>query len=138
MFSIPFSKASHETYLPPLPSFNSLSSGARKSDNLSVKSNSKRILNLLVIGLTSGVIHTSVFGILPCGQIDVAAQIGIPSSEFQIVDAKMSADFKQMFAFVKLKNSLKIYIFENDIFPAYSLSLLNVAVKHGLILNTMV
>ncbi|KAG4075627.1 hypothetical protein HA402_003452 [Bradysia odoriphaga] len=129
---------SHETYLPQLPSFNSLSSGARKSDNVSTKSSSKRILNLLVIGLTSGVVHTSVFGILPCGQIDVAAQIKIPSHEFQIVDAKMSADFKQTFVFVKLSTSMKIYIFENDIFPTYSLPLLNVAVKHGLILNTMV
>lgn len=91
-----------------------------------------------MIGLESGVIHTSVFGILPCGQIDVAAQIKIPSNEFQIVDAKMSADFKQIFAFVKLKHRLKIYIFENDIFPTHSLPLLNVAVKHGLILNTMV
>lgn len=91
-----------------------------------------------MIGLTSGVIHTSVFGILPCGQIDVAAQIKIPSNEFQIVDAKMSADFKQMFVFVKLANSLKMYIFENEIFSTYSQPLLNVAVIHGLILNTMV
>lgn len=104
---------------------------------MSTKSNPKRILNLLVIGLTSGIIHTSVFGILPCGQIDVAAQINVPSSEFQIVDAKMSANFKQIFVFVKFANILKIFIFENEIFPTYSLPLLNVAVKHELILNTM-
>ncbi|KAJ6640094.1 Anaphase-promoting complex subunit 4 [Pseudolycoriella hygida] len=130
--------ASHDTYLPPLPSFTSLSSSARKSDNLPTKSNPKRVINFLVIGLSSGVIHTLVFGILPCGQLDVGAKINVPSSQFQIVDAKLSVDSKQIFVSVKLGNMFKVYIFENELFPTFSLPLLRVAVQHGLILNTMV
>lgn len=138
---------SHETYLPPLPSFNSLSSStAPKTDyNSCNDAYAKKIPNILIVGLSSGVVHTSVFGVLPCGRIDVAA--ALPHLDrFEIVDAKMSNDFSQMYVFVRTTTTadgdgaagrMQLVTFENEQFPMYLSPLLNLATKHGHILNTM-
>lgn len=127
----------HETFLPQLPSFNSLSLTSRRLDNVITKSYSKKVLNLLLVGLANGHVHLSVFGVLPCGIIDVAKFIGMPADRFQIVDAKMSADFRQIFIFIKVDKVLRLLRLENAVFPVYTLPLLKLATKHGHILNTM-
>lgn len=132
-----FIQNAHDTYLPQLPSFNSLSSTAPKTDYNAYDSYSKKILNILIVGLTSGVVHTSVFGVLPCGRIDVAAQTQLPLKEFRMIEAKMSSDFKEVYVCIKLGSFLKLIVFENEMFPIYLDPLLNLATKHGYILNTM-
>lgn len=127
----------HETYLPQLPSFNSLSLTSRRSDNVITKSYSKKVLNLLLVGLAKGYVHLSVFGVLPCGVINVAQYIGMSADKFQIVDAKMSADFRQIYVFIIVDKVLRIVVFENEVYPIYALPLLKLATKHGHILNTM-
>lgn len=81
--------------------------------------------------------HTSVFGVLPCGRIDVAAQTKLPLKDFRMIEAKMSSDFKEVYVCIKLGSSLKLIVFENEMFPIYLDPLLNLATKHGYILNTM-
>lgn len=135
-FSYQFRNA-HEIFLPPLPSFNSLSSNARKSDYNSTKSYSTKIFNILIVGLRSGFIHLSVFGVLPCGRINVAKHLSLTADQIEIVDVKMSTDFQTIFISLKLQNKLKMLIFENDLFPKYIYPLLNLAAKHAHILNTL-
>lgn len=127
----------HETYLPQLPSFNSLSLTSRRLDNVLTKSYSKKILNLLLVGLADGHVHLSVFGVLPCGSINVGQYIGMSADSFQIVDAKMSADFRQIYVSLMVDKVLRIVVFENEVYPMYALPLLKLATKHGHILNTM-
>lgn len=121
-----------------MPSFNSLTSTAPKTDYNSIEPYSKKVLNILIVALASGIIHTSVFGVLPCGRIDVAAQIQCSATSFEIVDAKMSRDFKDIHVFLKTSSTLRMVTFENKMFPAYLYPLLNLATKHGHILNTLV
>jgi hypothetical protein len=54
-----------------------------------------------------------------------------------IKDAKMSADFKQLFVLVTKESQLQVLIFENSVLPKFSVPLLTLAIKHGQILNTM-
>lgn len=130
---------SHETFLPPLPSFNSLSSSstAPKTDyNTCGDAYAKKIPNILIVGLSTGVVHTSVFGVLPCGRVDVGAAME-HLSPFEIVDAKMSTDFSQMYVCLLSGGQLRLAVFENQQFPVYLGPLLNLATKHGHILCTM-
>lgn len=123
--------------MPPLPNFHTLSSNARKTDYNSTKSYCTNVFNILMIGLASGFVHFYVFGVLFCGRIDVAKVLNCSASEIEICEAKMSNDFRTIFVFVKRNGRLKKLIFENEIFPKYTVPLLNIAIKHGHILNTM-
>lgn len=127
----------HEIYLPPLPNFHTLSSNARRSDYNSFKSYCTNIFNILLVGLSSGCVHLYVFGVLFCGRIDVANILKCNPKDIDIQEAKMSADFRTIFIFVKQNGRLKKLIFENEIFSQYTIPLLNLATKHAHILNTM-
>ena len=120
-----------------LPNFSALSSNSRKTDYNSSRSYSGRILNVLLIGLKSGVVLVSAFGVLPIGRIDLTKYLNAPASEFEIIDARMSLDFAELFIFVKINGQVKMLIFDNDVIPEYTTPLLNVAAKHGHLLNTM-
>lgn len=93
-------------------------------------------MNFLIIGLTNGTVYISVFGILPCGRINIANEIK-NNQLFTIKDARMSYDFKQLLVTVEQDNTQVIFIYENKILPKYSGSLLNLAIKHGHILHTL-
>lgn len=130
-------RAPHEIYLPPLPSFHALSSTSHKIDYNSTKSYCTKVFNILIVGLETGFVHFYVFGVLFCGRIDVAKALNATASETEICDAQMSSDFRTIFIFVRHNNRLKKIVFENEIFAKYTISLLNIATKHGHILNTM-
>ncbi|XP_058812704.1 anaphase-promoting complex subunit 4 [Topomyia yanbarensis] len=127
----------YTTFLPPLPSLNSLSSTAKSSDYNTLKFYSKQILNLLIVGTTSGHIHLSVFGMLACCEIDLYEKFAIRPGETVIKDAKMSSNFKQLFVTIERRGTLELFVFENDILQKYSTSLLNLAIKHAHLLGTM-
>lgn len=128
---------SFDIYLPSLPSFNALSSNARKVDYNAAKSYSNKTFNVLIVGLKSGIIHTSVFGVLACGRIDICKYLNTSPENFQIVDVKMNSDFRLTFILVRVQTKLKMLIYENDVIPNRAYPLLNVATKHGHILNLM-
>lgn len=127
----------HEVYLPPLPSFHALSSNARKIDYNSMKSYCTKVFNILLVGLRSGIINMYVFGVLSCGKIDIAKYLRASPDEFEIVDVRMTIDFRSIFVFVKHEMKLKKIIVENDIFAKRMQPLLRLAAKHGHILCTM-
>ncbi|XP_058465816.1 anaphase-promoting complex subunit 4 isoform X2 [Malaya genurostris] len=127
----------YTTFLPPLPSLNSLSSTAKSSDYNTLKFYSKQILNLLIVGTTSGLVHLSVFGMLACCEIDLFEQFGIHPGDAIIKDVKMSSTFKQLFVAIERLGMFELIVFENDILQRYSNSLLNLAIKHAHLLSTM-
>lgn len=79
----------------------------------------------------------SVFGVLPCGRIDIAQRLNAPPDSFRILDVKMSADFNLIFVQVQIGNLLKMLVYENDTIPDKAYPLLNLAVIHGHILNAL-
>ncbi|XP_055629250.1 anaphase-promoting complex subunit 4 [Toxorhynchites rutilus septentrionalis] len=127
----------HTTFLPPLPGLNSLSSTTKSSEYNALKFYSKQILNLLIIGTTSGIINLSVFGMLPCCEMNLFRMLGLRSDDATIKDAKMSTNFLQMFVTIEREGLLELIIFENDTLKRFSTSLLNLAIKHAHILGTM-
>lgn len=129
-----------DVYLPPLPSFNSLTSNAPKTDYNASDPYSKKVLNMLVVGLRTGIVHLSVFGVLPCGRINVAEHLrkATPHSQLDLVDVKMSGDFRQLQIIAVGDNSkLELVTMANEMLPNYLWPLLRLATKHGQILNTL-
>lgn len=133
-----------DVYLPPLPSYNSLTSNAPKTDYNAANPYAKKVLNMLVVGLQTGVVHLSVFGVLPCGRIDVAEILQKTCGEVVLVDAKMCADFRQLQLVVVIggatnANGSKLHLvtLDNAMLPNYLWPLLQLANKHGHILNTL-
>lgn len=129
---------SHLTFLPTLPNLNSLSSNTRKTDVNISKCSFINSLNFLLVCMTSGEIYISVFGMLPCGRIDLTKYLNLPATEFTIVDAKFTTDFHELQIVVNTNMENIIIIFENDLLRNYSESLLKLAIKYSQISNTMV
>ncbi|KXJ69427.1 hypothetical protein RP20_CCG027068 [Aedes albopictus] len=127
----------YTTFLPPLPSLNSLSSTAKSCEYNTLKFYSKQILNLLIIGSSNGFVNLSVFGMLSCCDLDVFQTLNIRPDEGTIKEVKMSSNFNQLFVVVQRGGWLELIVFENDILQRYSTSLMNLAIKHAHILGTM-
>lgn len=128
-----------DTFLPPLPSLNTLSSLTfNKLDYGFSSNNSKLNLNFLITALKNGFVHISVYGMLSCGKIDLKEYIEYEDGTvFEIVDVKLSFDFKHIYAFVKVNNCLQFLAFENNILAKYLEPLANIAVQHLRVINTM-
>lgn len=127
-----------DVYLPPLPSFSSLTSNAPKTDYNASDPYSKKVLNMLVVGLQNGFVHLSAFGVLPCGRINVAEHLRRTKSHVYLVDAKMSSDFRQLqVVVVGDKSTLDVVTLDNEMLPNYLWPLLQLATKHGQILKTL-
>ncbi|XP_058130393.1 anaphase-promoting complex subunit 4 [Anopheles ziemanni] len=132
------SVTAHAKYLPELPLLSSISSSAKPINYNRNNFCSKHILNILIVGTTMGRIHLMAFGMLPCGNVDVLAMLGIPSrSTACIRDAKMSLDFKQLIVALEFEDALNLVVLENAVLFKYSASVLCLALKHAQMLNTM-
>lgn len=125
-------------YLPSLPNFNSLTSNTRKHDYNSHTPYATRVLSFLMVALKSGIIRLFVFGILPCGQINVKSSLGVKANEdFQLYDVKMSSDFGTIFASIRHKRRLRHLAFQNSIYSESTVPLLKLATQYGYIVNTL-
>lgn len=125
-------------YLPPLPNFNSLTSNTRKHDYNCHTPYATRVFNMLMVALKSGVVRMFVFGMLPCGQINVKSSLGVKGNEdFQLFDMKMSSDFNTIFVLVRHKRKLRQLAFQNNIYSDSTVSLLKLATQYGYIVNTL-
>ena len=122
--------------MPPLSKLNSFTPHTSISETSYLRIYSKQNLNFLLIGLETGHVHISAFGLLPCGLIDIKKHIKIKQS-IKIIDIKMSTNFEQLYIYIETDNSLEFLIFENDILPKYSLPILNLSVSYRNILGTM-
>lgn len=121
-----------------MPNFNSLTSNTRKHDYNSHSPYATRVLSFLVVVLKSGIVRLFVFGMLPCGQINVKSTLGIKGNEdFQLFDAKMSSDFGSIFVLLRHKKRLRQLVFQNPIYANSTVPLLKLATQYGYIVNTL-
>lgn len=91
-----------------------------------------------MVTLKSGVVRLFVFGMLPCGQINVKSSLGVKGSEdFQLYDVKMSSDFGTIFILVRHKRRLRQLAFQNPIYSESTVPLLKLATQYGYIVNTL-
>lgn len=124
-------------YLAPLPSLNALSSTAKKIDYNNLKFYNKDLPNLLLVGYKPGAVKLLVFGVLPCGTINLNHDL-VDQGELTVRDIKMSADLKELYVMVESENkSIHFLVYENGFLSKYSSSLLNLSIQHGQILNTV-
>lgn len=137
-------QTNHETYIPPLPGFSYLTSNARRVDyNATSDTYSKKTINMLIVGQPSGLLFLFAFGVLPCGIIDVVAGTGTGGEPGDqgvcLVDARMSADFRQLHVCVLRQPSqhMQVLTYTNDALKQHLWPLLQLATRHGHILNTM-
>lgn len=125
-------------YLAPLPSLNALSSTAKKIDYNSLKFYNKHVPNLLLVGHRPGVVKSLVFGVLPCGTININNDHNVDQGELTVKDIKMSNDLKEMYVLVETEaGCVQLLVYENGFLSKYSSSLLNLSIQHGHILNTL-
>lgn len=96
------------------------------------------MFNILIVTLKSGIVQLFVFGMLPCGQINVKQTLGNKGNEdFQLYDAKMSNDFSTIFVSVRHKKRLRQLAYHNPIYSESTVSLLKLATQYGYIINTL-
>uniref|UniRef100_A0A182Y7A5 Uncharacterized protein n=1 Tax=Anopheles stephensi TaxID=30069 RepID=A0A182Y7A5_ANOST len=129
---------SHTKYLPELPVLSSLSSSAKPLNPNRSSYCTKHILSILLIGTTTGQVHLSALGMLACGSIDVFGALGLSApSSARIRETKMSHDFKQLIVGIEQDETLSVIVLENDVLYKNAPAMLNLALKHAQILNTM-
>uniref|UniRef100_A0A182JMB5 Uncharacterized protein n=1 Tax=Anopheles atroparvus TaxID=41427 RepID=A0A182JMB5_ANOAO len=132
------SVTSYTKYLPELPLLSTMSSSAKPINYNRSNFCSKHILNILIVGSTSRRVQLMAFGMLPCGTVDILAKLGMKStSTARIRDAKMSLDFRQLIVALEYDDALNVVVLENEVLFKYSASVLNLALKHAQMLNTM-
>lgn len=91
-----------------------------------------------MVAQKSGTVNLFVFGMLPCGQINVKSALGITrTDDLQIYDVKMSKDFHTVFVWVRHKRKLRQLAFQNPIYSECTIPLLKLATQYGYIVNTL-
>lgn len=128
----------HKTFLAPLPNINSITSGNKKIHYNSSKFYSKNMLNFLLVACTDGKIHVYIFGVLSCGSIDVAKDLGVKEEDkLELLDVKLSANFKELFVIYTINGVVDILIYENLTLLKYHVPLWKLSVKYGMVLNIL-
>lgn len=129
---------SHKTFLAPLPNINSITSGNKKIHYNSSKFYSKNMLNFLLVACTDGKIHVYIFGVLSCGSIDVAKDLGLKKEDkLELLDVKLSANFKELFVIYSINEVVDVLIYENHTLLKYHVPLWKLSVKYGMVLNIL-
>lgn len=129
---------SHETYLAPLPNINSITSGNKKALYNSTKFYSKNMLNFLLVACVDAKIRIYIFGVLSCGSIDVAKDIGATSEDkVDLLDIKLGANFKELFVIYMKNGELDLVVYENQTLLEYHVPLWKLSVKYGMVINIL-
>lgn len=127
---------SHKTFLAPLPNINSITTGNKKIHYNSSKFYSKNMLNFLLVACADAKIHIYIFGVLSCGSIDVASDLGATDQDkVNLLDVKLSADFKQLFVIYSRNGLVDLVIYRNQTLLKYHVPLWKLSVKYGMVLN---
>lgn len=129
---------SHKTFLAPLPNTNSITTGNKKIHYNSSKFYSKNMLNFLLVSCADAKIYIYIFGVLSCGIIDVGKDLEAGDGDkIELLDVKLSANFKQLFV-IYLKNGVvDLMIYENQTLLKYHIPLWKLSVKYGMVLNIL-
>lgn len=127
---------SHKTYLAPLPNINSITTGNKKVHYNSSKFYSKNMLNFLLVACADAKIYIYIFGVLLFGSIDVAKDLGeTDQSKVELLNVKLSSDFKQLFVIYSRNDLVDLLIYENQTLLKYHVPLWKLSVKYGMVLN---
>lgn len=129
---------SHKTYLANLANVNSMASNMKKQDYKSEKFYSKNMLNFLLVALDECLINVYIFGVLSCGQIDLKVDIkATPEDQLELIDVKLSGNFKQLFVIYEKNKQIELVIYENNTLLKYHVPLWKISVKYGQVLNIL-
>lgn len=127
---------SHKTFLAPLPNINSITTGNKKIHYNSSKFYSKNMLNFLLVACADAKIYIYIFGVLPCGFIDVAKDLDVSGGDkIELLDVKLSTDFKQLFVIYSRSGLVDLLIYGNETLLKYHVPLWKLSVKYGMVLN---
>ena len=127
---------SHKTFLAALPNINSVTTSNKKIHYNSSKFYSKNMLNFLLVACADAKIHIYIFGVLSCGSIDVAKDLGTTDQDkIELLDVKLSADFRQLFVIYSRNGMVDLVIYENQTLLKYHVPLWKLSVKYGMVLN---
>lgn len=128
----------HKSFLAPLPNINSITSGNKKIHYNSSKFYSKNMLNFLLVACVDAKIHIYIFGVLACGMIDVAADIGAGEGDkIVLFDIKLSSNFKELFVVYSKNGFIDLLVYENETLLRYHVPLWKLSVKYGMVLNIL-
>lgn len=126
----------HKIYLANLTNLNSLSSTVKKQDYNYSKICSKNMLNFLIVGLASGLVKLYIFGVLPCGTIDIRKELNLSKDEeINILNVQLSPDFKNLFVIFEKSGTVEVLIYDNPLLVTHQVPLWNIAIKYSHILN---
>lgn len=129
---------SHKTFLAPLPNINSITTGNKKIIYNSAKFYSKNMLNFLLVACADAKIRIYIFGVLSCGTIDVARDIGaVEGDVVEILDVKLCSNFKELFVIYTINGELDLIVYENETLLKYHVPLWKLSVKYGMVLNIL-
>lgn len=126
---------SHKTFLAPLPNINSITSANKKVHYNSGKFYSKNMLNFLLVACADAKIRIYIFGVLSCGYIDIAKDLGACEKEINILDVKLSSNFKELFVILTKNSELGLLVYENQTLLKFHVPLWKLSVKYGMVLN---
>lgn len=136
-------------FLPKLPSLSRSFGSVNKciEENLedSKKIKEQTHLNILLVGVNTGKLYLSIFGLFPCGVVDMNCHIG--RCLFSILDADVSDDLNMLFLVLSCwkegdevkegKKDLSLVLLDTPVLSVHSPELHALALKHGHIVSLL-
>lgn len=128
----------HKTFLAPLPNINTITTGNKKVHYDSGKFYSKNMLNFLLVACKDAKVHIFIFGVLSCGSIDVAKDLGaMEEDEIELLEVKLSTSFKELYVVYSKNGKVDLLVYENETLLKYQVPLWKLSVKYGMVLNIL-
>ncbi|GFG34068.1 hypothetical protein Cfor_11412 [Coptotermes formosanus] len=140
---------STSNFLPSLPllsrSFGSVSKGVEENLEDAKKIKEQTHLNILLVGVNTGKLYLSIFGLFPCGVVDMNSYVS--GRAFSILDADVSDDLNVLFLVMSCwkeadevkegKRDLFLVLLDTPVLAVHSAELHALALKHGHIVSLL-
>ncbi|XP_066998816.2 anaphase-promoting complex subunit 4 [Anabrus simplex] len=126
-------------FLPKLPllsrSFGSVNKCVEENLEDAKKVREQTYLNVLLVGIASGKLYMSIFGLFPCGVLDLNKYVDCHNCS--VIDADLSEDLTFLIVMLSCSSDkgegrqLTVVLFDTPILSAQSCELHTLALKHG-------
>jgi len=140
---------STSNFLPSLPllsrSFGSVSKSVEENLEDTKKIKEQTHLNILLVGVNTGKLYLSIFGLFPCGVVDMNSCIS--GHAFSILDADVSDDLNALFLVMSCwkevdekkedKKDFFLVLLDTPVLAVHSPELHALALKHGHIVSLL-
>ncbi|XP_044738265.1 anaphase-promoting complex subunit 4 [Chrysoperla carnea] len=94
-----------------------------------------KVINVLLVGTTHGMLHISIFGLFECAIIDLNKLI---DEKCTVLSVHMANNLSYLYAIVLTKSGLvKVITLQTEIFKTHSTELHMIAYKHGKIISLL-